>query len=396
MERHIFREGYLAKVAPTHGITHEIRKRRQPSPARIMESVLTGHGEEHYLKGIADGVIVKKLGQQPCPWAEPVCMAFAEWQGSADDGQIRGGAYVYTPEKTKPNTCVLYIHGGSFKNFSPITGGYDSFCSRLAARSGLQVVCPDHILVQCGRSKKAVAIMNQLAVDLEWLAKCDPNTQTSRDSTAEVFIMGDSSGACQALSLLNLVARDRHQLLPALRGVVLLSPWMDLSCCSTTYISNAYGSGGHTGDICWPRPAHLHPRMSRDTAVEYLGSEKLLNDPVFSPYWLCRKQGTDLVQILTKHSFPIWILAGGSEVLLGEVMDFTMRLRDALKIQLWVHEGMFHDFIFYESKDSRDTQTSKAAWDNMLSFFSQTLNAPSAVQTGINYWIEEWDSTAGY
>eukprot|EP00930_Biecheleria_cincta_P018444 TRINITY_DN14368_c0_g1_i1.p1 TRINITY_DN14368_c0_g1~~TRINITY_DN14368_c0_g1_i1.p1 ORF type:complete len:397 (+),score=30.76 TRINITY_DN14368_c0_g1_i1:127-1317(+) len=396
MSRQILREGCLQRIEPSHGITHEVRKQRQPSPARIMESILTGHGEEHYLQGAADGVTVEKLGQQQFPGAELESVAFAEWQASAQEGQIRGGAYVYTPASNRPNTCVLYIHGGSFKNFSPLTGGYESFCSRLAARSGLQVVCPDHILVQPGRSGNAADIMNQLSVDLEWLVKCDPSTQCLRDSTAEVIIMGDSSGGCQTLSLLNLIARDKPQLLPALRGVVMVSPWFDLSCRSTTYISNAYGSGGHTGDICWPRPAHLHPSMSRECAVDYLGSDALVDDPVLSPYWLCREQGTDLLQVLRKQCPPIWILMGGSEVLLGEAMDFTMRLRDALKVQLWVHEGMFHDFILYESKDSKDTQSSKAAWVNLLDFLGKALNGPDEVQTGIHYWIEEWDGSVNY
>lgn len=232
--------------------------------------------------------------------------------------------------------------------------------------------------------------MKQLLVDLRWLIEFDPVSKEPRHSQPRVFLMGDSAGACQAFSLLLLAAQESPGLLTAIQGVLLVSPWFELSCRAFTYISNAYGVGSHTGDICWPRPAHLHPVLSAECAEEYLGSASLATDVVFSPYWLCSEKGKELLRTLVPHQIPMMIITGSSEVLSGEALDFTQKLKEQLPIETWLHEGMFHVFTHYDSSyhfASRD-----AAWSNMCNFINRAMRDKSA-NRGIHYFINDWHSS---
>mmetsp|Transcript_6041 Transcript_6041/g.19393 ORF Transcript_6041/g.19393 Transcript_6041/m.19393 type:complete len:411 (+) Transcript_6041:73-1305(+) len=384
------------RMSAAPGKTHEVRKQRQPALHRIIDCIIAGNCNKVYITGICKDVVVSSLLASSLPSCTPMGpgergTAFVQWRDPSQGNRLRGGAWVFAPHDVKdPDGCILFIHGGSFWNFHPLTGAYDVFCSRVAKRSGMVVVCPDHLKSHLGRPYTAKKIIAQLLQDLEWLSVMDPVSRGPRTSPPRLFLMGDSSGACQALSLLLLAARESQKLLPLVKAVLLVCPWFDLSCRSPGYISNAYGPIGHTGDVCWPRPAHLHPIMSRECALEYLGSETLLRDPVFSPYWLCRDQGRDLVETLALHSIALWLLTGASEVLAAEVLDFTQRLGRRLLVETWLHEGMFHDFMGYETPVA-PFHSQIASWDEMEKFFELVRADANSIRRGVNYFIEPWN-----
>jgi len=376
-------------------MTHEVRRQRQPALHHIVDRILADDCDEVYVKGMEKDVVVSALSASEIP-SHPKMdsgatgVAWVQWRDPAQDNNLRGGAWVFVPPGiSDPDACILYVHGGSFHKFHPLTASYDVFCSRVAKRSGMTVVCPDHLLSHLGRPYRAKEIIAQLLQDLKWLSIMNPVRRAPRSSPPKLFLMGDSSGACQALSLLVLAAREGPELLPLIKAVLLVSPWMDLSCGSPTYISNAYGPIGHTGDVCWPRPAHLHPILSRACAEKYLGSETLFRDPVLSPYWLCREGGRELVEALAQHDVAIWLLTGASEVLSGEVLDFTERLGQRMLVETWVHEGMFHVFMGYESPIA-PFPSHMAAWDEMERFLKAVQTDPKSIRRGVNYYIDPW------
>ncbi|CAK9038775.1 unnamed protein product [Durusdinium trenchii] len=167
---------------------------------------------------------------------------------------------------------IFFVHGGGFEWGGPREDGYDSLCSRLASGSGQIVVCCDHPLSGDRRPYKAPEILAALMKGLRWVSRFDPVALERRTAPASLLLAGDSAGANQALSLLLQILSDdslerelnirglvflvvwgRVLLFSAaqLRSEALISPWLDLSCGSHTYVSNAFAAEAHTGDVAF-------------------------------------------------------------------------------------------------------------------------------------------------
>ncbi|CAK9098196.1 Arylacetamide deacetylase [Durusdinium trenchii] len=182
---------------------------------------------------------------------------------------------------------IFFVHGGGFEWGGPREDGYDSLCSRLASGSGQIVVCCDHPLSGDRRPYKAPEILAALMKGLEnplvagprlrWVSRFDPVALERRTAPASLLLAGDSAGANQALSLLlQILSDDSLERELNIRGLVflvvwgrvllfsaaqlrsevtkleaLISPWLDLSCGSHTYVSNAFAAEAHTGDVAF-------------------------------------------------------------------------------------------------------------------------------------------------
>lgn len=302
--------------------------------------------------------------------------------------KARGGAEVFAPRSARPDACVLYIHGGSFESNRPSDPFYGGLCSKIAAATQLAVVCPDHPLVYEGGAMKAPEILQWLLAALLWLFKYDPLTSEERPKPGSVVLSGDSSGATQALSLLLLLAKEFPSKLPLVRGVALVSPWLDLTCGSPTYVSNAFSREVLTGDVAFRLPADRNREEFRGLALAYVGSEERLKQSLYSPYWLARDLQGGLLAALEAAPVPLWICVGAAETLAGEAMDFAERLRGRLPMEVWLHDAMFHVWVMYACKHpfpSRD-----AAIRNLNSFIRRTLEDPAKLDPGIHYHIDEW------
>jgi len=375
----------MLKTAQSREASHgdkvkAVRAREQPIHAFHMNHILACDDQMH--EGVADGVKVHKI--------EP-CSAGAAWCGWRDErnGVDRGGAVVYVPEKdARTDVCALFVHGGSFEGYSPELGGYDRFASRIAAETRMVVVCPDHPLSGDGRSMKAPAIVSGLVEDALALITHDPLTSKARTTPANIIILGDSSGATQATSVLFELARKHEASLSNVRGVVLLSPWWDLTCSGLTYISNAFSEDAHTGDL----PFRLAPDENRadfrSYALRYVGSADLLKSAVYSPYWLSRGADPDLLAKLEKARVPMWACIGAAETLMGEVLDFAEKLQGKFPMEVWLHEGMFHDWPVYTSEEGFPSKD--AAYKNIVSFMERVSGSSIVLNDGIHYHIDPW------
>ena len=112
--------------------------------------------------------------------------------------------------------ALLHLHGGGFRMGTPRT--WVNYATDLAQRTGSVVVVPDYRLAP---EHPFPAAIHDAAVVYEELA-----------STASVFVGGDSAGGALAVSLA-IGARDAGRPLPA--GLVLLSPWLDLTVTAESY-----------------------------------------------------------------------------------------------------------------------------------------------------------------
>jgi len=372
--------------------TKSARHRDQPALAVLAAAFAAGTADDmHLQRGFAADVRKLELPEAGL-YPDIEDMGSAEWPTWVDstaEDTGRGGAIAFVPSSVRSDShCIYFVHGGGFEYGSPLEDGYDSLCSRIAAGSGLVVVCPDHPLSGESRPFKAPEIIDVLLKGLRWLLRFDPVTKERRKAPPKLIVAGDSAGATQALSIaLRALEQDDTELTASLFGLVLISPWLDLSCGSHTYVSNAYAEEGDTGDLAFREHADDNRASFRRMAMTYTGSSGLLKDATFSPYWLVRNLESDLVAKLAK--LPMWICAGAAETLSGEVLDFAQRLRGKVPIEAWLHEGMFHDWVMYTTDHPMPSKD--AAMNNMFDFIARIRGTSFNTANGIHYYIDEWE-----
>lgn len=388
--------------------TVQARRREQPALSEMIESFVKGGGPAHSntAEGIRVGAI---LPDSVLPDSDAGGTdAWMVWLDQ--DGSQRGGALVLMPQEIRvPGACVFFIHGGAFEGGCSHDQATVALCSRLAQKTGVAVVCPDHLLSGPGRPFQAQQILEQLENDILWLLEYDPVTKNKRTSPAKIILAGDSSGGTQAMSLLLRLAQHQNsELLAAIRGCATISPWLDLSCGSPTYVSNAFAKEGLTGDVMFRDPAGQNRAVFRDCAVTYVGSEEELANPDFSPYWLSRgslsEQHSLALKRLQEAQVPIWACIGAAETLSGEVLDFVARLEEELAIEVWLHEGAFHVWPLFNS--SQPFQSKEVALSNLERFVRKSMedksfdlmdlvrgSKSSAALKGIHYYVDEWQAS---
>ncbi len=186
---------------------------------------------------------------------------------------------------SRSTLTVVWLHGGGFRLGS--ARGWVPFASRLAAAAGVRVVVPNYRLAP--EHPFPAALHDVLSV----------YAAVAAEGREPVVVGGDSAGAGLALSL-SLCCAPAALSNPA--GLVLLSPWVDLSVSAATFDSKA------TTDRLFSRQA------ARDAADAYLQGWPV-SDSLVSPL---RGRLSGLP--------PVQLFAGGDEVLLGDAVALIDRL----------------------------------------------------------------------
>lgn len=88
---------------------------------------------------------------------------------------------------------------------------------------------------------------------------------------------------------------------------------------------------------------------------------------------------------LQAWQIPTWICTGASETLAGEVLDFAQQLQNQIPLELWLHEGMFHDWVMYSTDHPFP---SKDAAMQQLFDFLRDIRAGTWKPKGIQYYID--------
>ncbi|MEV0585579.1 alpha/beta hydrolase fold domain-containing protein [Nonomuraea sp. NPDC050310] len=123
-------------------------------------------------------------------------------------------SFVLTPGAERPPT-VLYLHGGGYTMGSAY--GYRSLVGAFCVAAGTSVLLPEYRLAP---EHPYPAALDDVIRAYQWLLD-----RTEDPST--LAVAGDSSGAGLALSLLAVL---RQRGLPMPGRVLLLCPWVDLTC----------------------------------------------------------------------------------------------------------------------------------------------------------------------
>lgn len=225
---------------------------------------------------------------------------------SADgDGRIHG-EWTYVNRAHMKKYIILYCHGGGYSTGSSLYAR--TLTGKLAASTSMDVLSFDYRLAPehpyPAATEDAMQVWNYLML-LGYGAR-------------DIILAGDSAGGNLALSL-TLKLKEEGRLLP--RGLVLMSPWTDLTSSGKSYISKAEIDPVLNG-------AYLE-KMIRNYAE---GQE--LTNPLISPLF------GDYVGFP-----PTYIQVGNNEILLDDsVMLYKKLLKANVSVKLEMFKGMWHVF----------------------------------------------------
>ena len=217
---------------------------------------------------------------------------------------------------------LLHCHGGGYSTGSRIYAR--TLTSKLAESTSMDVLCFDYRLAPehpyPAATEDAMKVWNYLML-LGYGAR-------------DIILTGDSAGGNLALSL-TLKLKQEGRLLP--RGLVLMSPWTDLTSSGQSFESKA----------------ELDPVLNRayiDRMVEaYAGGQELKN-PLVSPLF------GDF------DGFPpTYIQVGENEILLSDSQRLHQALVDAnVSVRMDMYPGMWHVFQMSPVKAARDAMDKNA------------------------------------
>ncbi|MBO0729228.1 MAG: alpha/beta hydrolase fold domain-containing protein [Acidimicrobiaceae bacterium] len=204
-----------------------------------------------------------------------------------------------TPATTRG--LMVYFHGGGFRLGSASRSA--PFASQMARATQLTVVTVDYRLAP--EHPFPAALQDAAAVYTALLADGQP-----------VVAAGDSAGGGLAAAL--VVAASTSDVAPP-AALVLVSPWLDLTCTASTFESRA-----GTDEL-------FSLASAREAADMYLQGHEA-PDPLASPL-LATLDGWP----------PTLVLASADEVLLEDSVRFaTARAMSGIPVTMHVHAGLPH------------------------------------------------------
>ncbi len=202
---------------------------------------------------------------------------------------------------------ILYCHGGGYMTGSSLYAR--TLTNKLAASTSMDVLCFDYRL----------APEHPYPAALEDAEKAWNYLMLLGYGARDVIVAGDSAGGNLALALVHKL-KSQGRLLP--RGLVLLSPWTDLTASGKTYQTRA-----EVDPI-------LDAAYIAKAAESYAGVEESLEHPFISPLF------GDF------HGFPpTYIQVGNNEILLSDSRMLHKRLVKAnVAAKIDIFPGMWHVF----------------------------------------------------
>ncbi len=223
-----------------------------------------------------------------------------------DAGRILHGEWTYVNRAHMKKYVILYCHGGGYSTGSSLYAR--TLTTKLATSTSMDVLCFDYRLAPehpyPAALEDAMQVWNYLML-LGYGAR-------------DVILAGDSAGGNLALCLALQLKRE-GRLMP--RGLVLMSPWTDLTVSGKSHITKA--------DIDPVLNAEYLERM----IVNYAEGQDLTNpmiSPLFGDY----------------DGFPpTYIQVGNNEILQDDaVMLYKKLLKANVSVKLDMFRGMWHVF----------------------------------------------------
>ena len=233
------------------------------------------------------------------------------------------------PTKIFTTRVILQLHGGGY--IGPLKNIYRTYAVHYSKISyGADVLSVDYRLAP---EHPYPAALEDAVSSYKWLM------EEKNYSPSQIVIAGDSAGGGLTLALC-LYLKDHNMPLPA--GLILMSPWTDLTCSGESYTENrevdpVFGNSGEN-------------MIFHST---YIGENDPKN-PYISPAY------GDLTGFP-----PMLIQVGSYEILESDSKIIAEHAKKAhVKHRLSIYEGMFHEFQMALNL----MPESKEAWKEMKEF----------------------------
>ena len=214
--------------------------------------------------------------------------------------------WVKPSEVHRKRPVILYCHGGGY------TSGSIEYAKSITLK--LAKICMMDIM----------AFNYRLAPENVYPAASDDALEAWNHlmylgyAARDVIVMGDSAGGNLALNLVLRLINEKR-MLP--KGVVLLSPWTDMTCTNEAYIKYKEKDPILT-------PEYIY--KSRDSYLAEHDSHDYMVSPIYA----------DL-----KDFPPTYIQVGTNEILLGDSIELYKAMKKAgVKVNLEKFNGMWHVF----------------------------------------------------
>lgn len=232
------------------------------------------------------------------------------------------GEWVSVNRAHMKNHIILHCHGGGYSTGSCLYAR--TLTSKLAESTSMDVFCFDYRL----------APENPYPAALEDAIKVWDYLMLFGYGARDVILTGDSAGGNLALAL-SLKLKAEGRLLP--RGLVLMSPWTDLTSSGESF------AGRESLDPVLDKPYI-------DRMVSAYAEGQNLEDPMISPLF------GDF-----RGFPPTYIQVGENEILLSDSIRLHQALADAnVSVKMDVYPGMWHVFQMSPMKAAREAMNKNA------------------------------------
>lgn len=226
--------------------------------------------------------------------------------GGLQEGDSLHGEWITVNRAHMKKYIILYCHGGGYSTGSSLYAR--TLTTKLAASTSMDVLSFDYRLAPehpyPAATQDAMQVWNYLML-LGYGAR-------------DIILAGDSAGGNLALSLV-LQLKSQGRLMP--RGLVLMSPWTDLTASGKSHVSKA-------GIDPVLNAAYLEQMIQN-----YAGGQAL-DDPLISPLF-GNYEGFP----------PTYIQVGSNEILQDDaVMLYKKLLKANVSVKMDVFRGMWHVF----------------------------------------------------
>lgn len=220
---------------------------------------------------------------------------------------------IFTPRKNvNTKSIIFYLHGGGYCFGSSLTT-HKVGLTKLAKQT--RSVC--------------YSVDYRLAPEHQYPAALDDALTAwkhivSQNRNCNIILAGDSAGGGLGLALM-MYLRDNNEQLPD--GLVLFSPWTDLTCSGETYETKA------------KYDPMFSTNMPKDSANIYVPEDVKKTDPYVSPLY---GNFTNLPRTL--------VLVGDNEILLDDSRLFAQKaVESGVDIEIDIWPSMFHDWWLFGS-----------------------------------------------
>ena len=224
---------------------------------------------------------------------------------------------------------ILYCHGGGYSTGSCLYGR--TITSKLATAASIDVLGLDYRLAPEHPCPAALDAM-RTALEDAW---GNPSALYRPGQQARKLVAGDSAGGNLAL-VLTLKLKAERRFLP--RGLVLMSPWTDLTASGRSYRTKA--------EVDPVLDAEYIDRMTKAYIPEGENLENPLISPLFGDF----------------EGFPpVYIQVGENEILLSDSVELHKKLQKAgVPAKLDRFKGMWHVFQMSPFRTAADAMEKSA------------------------------------